>query len=453
MERSFAIIILAVTHTVIFLLLIAILLSDRLRRSSFRHRRLSRQTSRIEQLLISEAIASCVLQKNLLSLVRALGMCAAELNGYSEWIVFLFENDKEFAPTVSDGESLSSLIDRLRKSGEERFFKWVRTNSSPMFLTKNMDAMAESPAIQKLLRVIAPGLLVPFLDGEKLLGLIILGGPRRSREHRSMQFLTLFGAIAAILIRKVILDEEERRLLEHQQRAENLAAMGKVAAGVAHEIRNPLTFIRSAAEQLSETGNLGSEDSELAAGMIEEIERINQRIEELRSLTRINTGIFEPTDLTGILLSTIRLVEARAKESGVEVVLSLDLERAQVLGSEDKLRQLFLNLMLNGIEAMPNGGKLEVRADLEDRQATIEIEDSGEGIPQGIDDRIFEPFYTTKEGGTGLGLAICYSVANAHGGKVELRKTGPKGSCFAVSLPTHGNRGLPSEHRTVPESP
>jgi len=255
------------------------------------------------------------------------------------------------------------------------------------------------------------------------------------RERRSEQFLTLYGACAAILIRKVVLDEEERRLRERQQRAENLATLGKVAAGIAHEIRNPLTFIRSAAEHLSETSSGTSDAGELAEGMVEEIDRINKRIEELLSLGRIDSEVFAPVDLEAQVRRTLQLVEAQAQAGSVEMQASFDLKGAKVAGNEDKLKQLFLNLLLNAVEAMPRGGKLRVRAERRGSGALIEVEDSGPGIPPEVADRIFEPFFTTKGGGTGLGLALCFSIASAHGGTVELLRSGSEGTCFAVELP------------------
>jgi len=435
MESSIAIAILAVVHGFIFLALIAILLSDRWRRTSFRRRRLSRRESRIEQLLVSDTIASCVLEKNLESLVRALGKRAAELNGFEEWIVWLGDGQGNFRPAGEEGERISTVAGRLRDGGQDQFFDWVRNNGTPMFLEPKAESMASTEGMREVLRRLAPGLLIPFLDGEKLVGLLLLGGMLKVRERRSEQFLTLYGACAAILIRKVVLDEEERRLRERQQRAENLATLGKVAAGIAHEIRNPLTFIRSAAEHLSETSSGTSDAGELAEGMVEEIDRINKRIEELLSLGRIDSEVFAPVDLEAQVRRTLQLVEAQAQAGSVEMQASFDLKGAKVAGNEDKLKQLFLNLLLNAVEAMPRGGKLRVRAERRGSGALIEVEDSGPGIPPEVADRIFEPFFTTKDGGTGLGLALCFSIASAHGGTVELLRSGSEGTCFAVELP------------------
>ncbi|HUX06514.1 MAG TPA: ATP-binding protein [Acidobacteriota bacterium] len=439
METSFAIAILAVIHGMIFLTLIIILLSDRWRRSHFRFRRQSKRESRIEQKMVGEAIAACVLERDLLSLLRSIGRRAAELNGFEDWIAWLRDEQGEFYPASFEGRIVAGLADSLRGVEEASFFKWVRVNHTPFVLDKKSARMAESTEMQKLLQEITPGLLIPFLDGQTLFGLLVLGGQRRVREQRSEQFLALFGAFAAILIRKVLLDEEERRLQERQQRAESLASMGKVAAGIAHEIRNPLTFIRSAAEQLAEE-SAGIEDAaELLGGIVEEIVRVNERIEELLSLGRMDRGIFEPVALDEVVRSSARLVEARARERDIAVVIKTRLDDARVLGSSDRLRQLFLNLMLNGIEAMQSetGGELTVRAHADAGTAVIEIEDDGPGIPPEARERVFEPFFTTKDKGTGLGLALCFSIANAHGGSVELRSTGEEGTCFAVELPLH----------------
>ena len=185
MESSFAIAILAVIHGLIFLALIAILLSDRWRRARFRRRRLSRRESRTEQLLVAESIASCVLEKNLESLVRALGKRAAELNGFEEWIVWLGDGQGNFRPAGEEGERVSALAGKLRDVGQDQFFDWVRNNGTPMLLEPKAEAMASAEAVREVLRRLTPGLLIPFLDGEKLVGVLLLGGMLKVRERRS----------------------------------------------------------------------------------------------------------------------------------------------------------------------------------------------------------------------------------------------------------------------------
>ena len=144
MESSIAIAILALVHGFIFLALIAILLSDRWRRTLFRRRRLSRRESRIEQLLVSDTIASCVLEKNLESLLRALGKRAAELNGFEEWIVWLGDGEGNFRPAGNEGKLISAIAGKLHDVGHDQFFDWVRNNGTPMFLEPKAEAMAST---------------------------------------------------------------------------------------------------------------------------------------------------------------------------------------------------------------------------------------------------------------------------------------------------------------------
>jgi signal transduction histidine kinase len=440
MESTQAIVILAIIHGLIFVALIAILLSDNWRRSRSRFKRLSRRESRIEQRIVAEAITACVIERELLPLLRSIGRRAAELNGFEEWLIWLRDKSGAFNIAAYEGATTEALAESLSVAEENRFFDWVRINRSPMVFERKAAAMADSEAMKSFLEGIAPALLIPFLDGQLLIGLLIVGGARRARERRSEQFLTLFGAFAAIMIRKVILDEEEARLRERQQRAENLASMGKVAAGIAHEIRNPLTFIRSAAEQLGDIEEISDENAELVDGIVDEIRRVNTRIEEMLSLGRMDKDVFELVVLEEVLQSSIRLAKARADERGIIIDTSIALDGVSLLASEDRLRQLFLNLMLNGIEAIPEDSKgtLSIKAHATRDKACVEIEDSGCGIDPQVRARIFEPFFTTKDSGTGLGLALCFSIARAHGGAVELKRTGPAGTCFSVELPLVG---------------
>jgi signal transduction histidine kinase len=364
-------------------------------------------------------------------------------------MVLLADGGGRYYSAGAEGAGLAEITEGMHIAREDRFINWVRVNASPMVMGSKADSLTDIEELKAVLRRVAPGLLIPFLDGEKLVGLLLVGGSRRVRERRSEQFLKLFGAFAAILIRKKILDEEDRRMRAQQMRAENLANMGKVAAGIAHEIRNPLTFIRSAAEQLADSEAGQKVSSELTRGMVEEIDRVNRRIEELLSLRRVDTDVFESIEIEELIRGAARLVEAKAGERGVEIELSIDLNGEDVHGSEDRLRQLFLNLMLNAIEAMPEegGGHLRIGAGRRDESVIVEFEDTGKGIPPEYADRVFEPFFTTKESGTGLGLAICFSVARVHGGTIELKRSGEEGSCFSVELPLAGARPDSSKHR------
>ena len=436
-ERVFSFAILGAIYLLILVVLIAIWISSRKRRTPIISRRLSKLRSRLEQRLVLEALAAFAIERNIDSLLKAVGNRASQLTGYSSWILWLrsFEGKDESFSVAKAGGSLPCDPAILFSLRDPAIDKVVRQNETPLAVDQRFANTGCEKETMDALNAILPGLLIPLSDGEVLIGYIVLGG-RVGRERRSEQFLSLFGAFTAIIIKNAMLNAQETRLRQQQMRTEGLSAMGKVAAGVAHEIRNPLTFIRSAAEQLLEPDEKHGDETDLVRGMLEEIDRINLRIEELRSLVKTDIGEFTRLELEKVLDSTVRLVEAKG---GIVVEHHNNLEGVTVFGNPDKLRQLFLNLMINGIEAMDKGGKLKLSSYLRNDKAVIEVADTGSGIPQEQIERIFDPFFTTKESGTGLGLALCFSIVAAHGGSLELRQTGPEGTCFAVELPVAGS--------------
>ena len=227
-------------------------------------------------------------------------------------------------------------------------------------------------------------------------------------------------------------------------RAERLAVAGELAAGAAHEIRNPLTAIRSTIQYLHETLPADHPGRDDASGLLEEVDRINEIVEGLLSFARPREAVFVPLDAAEVLRQSLGLVAGRARKQGLEVATEIA-GAVPLVGDESLLKQLFLNLLLNAIQAMPDGGTLTVRASAlpwargrargaapETGGALIEIADTGPGIPEDVLDKVFDPFFTTKASGTGLGLSICYGIAERHRGEIELLS--PAGSAGAPEV-------------------
>ena len=434
-ELSYAIVIFAVIQGLIFITLLLFILSERWRRSLFRTKGLPRQVSRIEQILISETISSCVLERDLDALVRTLCTRAALLNGFEEWVVWLRSDEKIFQVAGAEKQHPASVDKRQLDLEKDPFLDWIRNNATPMVLESRVTSLPSSEHTREVLKSMTPGLIIPFMDSESLIGFIIVGGERKGREERSEQFLSLFGAFAAIIIKKAKQDLREKELLQIQRRAENLAVLGSMAARLAHEIRNPLTFIRSAIDCLHKDTLDENKKEALTSGVAEEVDRINQRVEELLSLGRIDPQHFTRVELGNVLNKTVKLAEATAKERGISITTDLDSEETPVHGDADKLWQLFENLIINGIQAMDDGGEINIKKRISGNNVLVEVRDSGPGIDQETAEKIFDPFFSTKEKGTGLGLAIGFSIARAHGGSLELLETSDEGSCFRVALP------------------
>jgi two-component system NtrC family sensor kinase len=231
-------------------------------------------------------------------------------------------------------------------------------------------------------------------------------------------------------------------------RAEKLAAVGRLAAGVVHEINNPLATIAACAEALEQRMDEGAfEMSDAADDLTEYLGLIKSEAFRCKAITtglldfsRIRPGDRTPVDLGDIVRSAANLVshQKRGDRISIQTRINPDLPRVNADGGQ--IQQAVIALATNAIDAMPDGGDLEFRVFGKGNRVVIEVEDSGSGIPPENMSRIFEPFFTTKEvgKGTGLGLAVCYGIVSEHGGRLTVRSNVGKGTTFGIYLPNAG---------------
>ena len=229
---------------------------------------------------------------------------------------------------------------------------------------------------------------------------------------------------------------EVRRLQAEIRRKEKLAAIGGLAAGVAHEIRNPLSSIKGIASYYKSKFVDGSEDKEMAGVMIEEVDRLSRVISELLEFARPAELNRKPSNVNDILEHSVRLIQREAMAKNVHIQLHLTPDSAVTDIDPDRLTQCLLNLYLNALQSMEKGGQLSIASFIKDgRNVTIDIKDSGSGIRAEDLSKIFDPYFTTKAKGTGLGLAVVHKIIEAHQGLVKVRSAAGQGSVFSVTLP------------------
>jgi two-component system sensor histidine kinase HydH len=229
---------------------------------------------------------------------------------------------------------------------------------------------------------------------------------------------------------------EVRRLQDEIRRTEKLAAIGGLAAGVAHEIRNPLSSIKGIASYYKDKFEDGSEDKEMAGVMIEEVDRLSRVISELLEFARPTKLNLKPSNLNELLKHSARLIEQEATAKNVQVQMDLNPDSVRADVDPDRLTQCFLNLYLNALQVMENGGQLTIRSSTRgDDSVVIDIKDNGAGISPDDLGKIFDPYYTTKPKGTGLGLPIVHKIIEAHQGQVKVRSTVGQGTVFSIILP------------------
>jgi signal transduction histidine kinase len=234
-------------------------------------------------------------------------------------------------------------------------------------------------------------------------------------------------------------DLTERRKFEAQLlQSQKLAALGVMAGGIAHEIRNPLAVCGSAAQFILDEDVTPEFRQECAQKIHTGIQRASMIIENLLRFARpsVKPDIKE-IDLTRLIEETLSLVTNQARIQKIELRAQRPSETILISGMEALLQQAFMNLLLNAIKAMPDGGGLGIALGQADGEAWVSISDTGQGIASGDLNNIFDPFYTTAPAGqgTGLGLSICYSIIKQHFGTITVDSEEGKGSTFTVRLP------------------
>lgn len=219
------------------------------------------------------------------------------------------------------------------------------------------------------------------------------------------------------------------------QRSERLAALGKMAAGVAHELRNPLSSIKGLALLLKSKSSDEGSSVETADILVQEVERLNRSIEELLDYAKPAKLNKISLDINVVVEKTIQLVAMDMQAQGISLDSYLTEGLPEIMIDEDKLNQVFLNLFLNGIQAMADGGILTVSSIRRGDAIAVVIEDTGSGVAESDLGRVFDPYFTTKNDGTGLGLAMSSKIVEEHEGKIILTSEPGKGTRVEVILP------------------
>jgi len=225
-----------------------------------------------------------------------------------------------------------------------------------------------------------------------------------------------------------------RREVERSQR---LASVGRLAAGVAHEIRNPLSSIKGFATYFKQRYQNVPEDQQTAGIMIQEVDRLNRVVSQLLEFARPVTVSPKPTSFKTLLEDSLKLIERQAKDKHITVNIRNSTPIDEVKIDPDRINQVLLNLYLNAIDAMEPGGqlKIDVTGSGENNGLKIRVSDTGHGISHEDLSRIFDPYFTTKTSGTGLGLAIAHNIIEAMGGAVEVDSKPGKGTTFTLIVP------------------
>ena len=309
---------------------------------------------------------------------------------------------------------------------------------APPAVAAEMERIADAREAMALMKA---GICMPLLAGDRVAGFLACWDERVQEAFASDEIAALIDVAdrCALVI-------DNSKLYQQMKERDRLAALGEMAAGLAHEIRNPLAAIKGATQYLNPQ-HLPPEDREFLEIIVEEVDRLNGVVTQFLDYARPLKSSMAPGDVGDILQSTFKLLAPQVPP-GIELAIEVAPELPLVNCDAEQLKQVFLNLALNSFQAMPDGGHLRVSASmarddvaswrelrLRDDRVEIRFRDTGPGIPLDARENVFVPFYTTKEKGTGLGLAISQRIVKAHHGTLVVSGSAQGGAEFAISLP------------------
>lgn len=291
-------------------------------------------------------------------------------------------------------------------------------------------------AIEEM-EALGAALTVPLFFEGKLIGLFNLGN-KLSQDMFTDEDLDLLTTLAnqlAIAIENARLHQAQLDAQKQLLMADKLASLGRLAAGMAHEIKNPLAAIKGMTQSLDRNPGDAETLEDFKKVVPKEIDRLDGLVDGMIQLGRPPRLLFAPVKLNELIENTLKLFEQRCRSHRIEIVRMLG-ELPEIKADAQQLTQVLTNLVLNAIQAMPDGGKLTITTREEERTVILAVADTGRGIPPERLKDIFEPFFTTREEGLGLGLAITYQIIQSHHGSISVESQEGEGTKFRLSLPT-----------------
>lgn len=343
---------------------------------------------------------------------------------------------------VEKGDQFTSGLPNL--SGRGIIIQWFRVNREVLIFEENEEVTDYlRPELQPFLDLDI-NMAFPLISMDRLIGIVFMEIQEGPLDEIQLANLQVINRQASLAFENALLFKERLRQNERMFRAEQLAMMGQFAAGIAHELRNPLTAIRSTIQYLESEFNEGSDQRKLAHGILDDVDRLNNIVGNLLSLAKPAESNPKEINIHREIERCVSFIEAKAKSQKVTLDADYKADIPTLRFDPAELRQVLLNVMMNGLQAMPEGGTLAIKTSylmpeahefISDGRILIRVEDEGTGIPTDVRQKVFEPFFTTKSGGTGLGLAICNSIVKRYNGEIGITETDSGGTEVSIFLP------------------
>jgi signal transduction histidine kinase len=366
--------------------------------------------------------------------------------------LFVFdESDRLYRVAVSHNLP-PEQVDKITFAFDEGVPGWVVKHGQPLIIE---DATADDRVHPHVIEVgVRSVMSIPLITRQRSVGVLNLFSMTGTNafDDQALRLAQVYADQAAVFVENARLVDElrqaaaelearvEQRTLELREtqaqviRAEKMAAVGRLAASVAHEVNNPLQAITLHLQLISEEGLSVDGDAQLAV-VQQELARIAGIVQRLLEFQRPKEGRRSIQDIEALLDDVLALAGKQMQRSGIQVSVDIEPGLAPVMAVGDQLKQVFLNLVLNAVEAMPGGGKLSIRGCGTNGSVLISFADSGAGIAPEEMGQLFEPFFSTKHTGSGLGLAVSQEIITHHGGAITAANQSGGGAIFSITLP------------------
>jgi len=356
-------------------------------------------------------------------------------------IYVLWQNYDATRYTLINPQGEEELNHELYISSGESLIKWLQINEKPLaisFAPEYINIFSENDL--KIVKSFNCKIVCPLKANNQFRGVIFIGENEDKKDYdaKDMEVLSVLLDSAAIAIENIIYNEERVARMKHILQTDRLSVIGQLAAGAAHEIRNPLTSIKSAIQYV-QGDIMDPKKQKIINSTLVEVNRINEILTGLLSFSRQNDPVKREFDLVSLIEQTLQFIQNTHIKKQIQFVAKYEMNPLPIVADQDQLKQVMINIILNAIDAIQEEGfiRIEVKPALTDGiiYYHIIITDNGTGIDEEQLEKLFDPFFTTKEEGTGLGLSISYGIVHRHGGNIEIRNHPGGGTQVEIQLP------------------
>jgi signal transduction histidine kinase len=370
----------------------------------------------------------------ILSIVTRIYELVQAKNIYALWQNY----DTTHYVLMNPEEEISGELYLLSDDG---LIKWLQLNEKPLivsFAPEYINIFSENDL--KIINQLNCQLVCPLKANNQFRGVIFMGEKEDKKAYnaKDVEILSVLLDNTALAIENISYNEERVEHLKRMMRTDRLSVIGQLAAGAAHEIRNPLTSIKSAIQYIQ--GDIKDpKKQKIIHSTLSEVNRINDILTGLLSFSRQNDPVKRKFNLIPMIEQTLQFIRSTQIKKQIEFITPFEVSPLPVVADQDQLKQVIINIVLNAIDAIPEKGFIRIEVQPSLMEGTVYyhiiITDNGTGVNEEQLEKIFDPFYTTKEEGTGLGLSISYGIIQRHGGNIEIRNHPDGGAQVEIQLP------------------